>query len=98
MKYRIRYRDLAKKDVLEIKSWLSQFYPGTPIRFIEALKNGCKNLEEHPYMYEAWHDNPAYRKMVIMSYIVFYKVDDNEKKVEIVRVLHGARNIRDYLK
>jgi plasmid stabilization system protein ParE len=97
MAYRIRYRNLAKRDVQGIISWLSQFYPGTPGRFLAALKKGITNLEDNPYLYEAWPDNPVYRKMGVMDYLVFYHVDDEKKTVEIIRVLHGARNIKNYL-
>jgi addiction module RelE/StbE family toxin len=95
--YKVRYRDLAKKDVLGITEWLSQFYPGTPGHFIEVLKKGIQNLRENPYIYETWQDNPEYRKMGIMNYLVFYKVDDKKKRVDIIRVLHGARNIKEHL-
>jgi plasmid stabilization system protein ParE len=97
MGYTVRYRDIAKTDILGIKEWLAHFYPGTPGRFIEVLKRGVTNLQDNPYMYEAWQDNPVYRKMGIQDYLVFYTVDDTNKTVSIHRVLHGARNIQEYL-
>jgi plasmid stabilization system protein ParE len=28
---------------------------------------------------------------------VFYKIDDDEKRVDVYRILHGKRNISEYL-
>jgi plasmid stabilization system protein ParE len=28
---------------------------------------------------------------------VFYKIDDDEKRLEVYRILHGKRNIPEYL-
>jgi plasmid stabilization system protein ParE len=78
LKYKIVYLELAREDMKEIKSYLAQFYPGSPIRFLSALKEQISNPAENPYMYGAYGDNPPYQRMVVSNYLVFYKVD-NEK-------------------
>jgi addiction module RelE/StbE family toxin len=97
MAYKIQYLDLAKSDVKEIKNYLTQFYPSTPAKFLADLKEKITNLASMPGMYEAYHDNPSYRRMVVSSYLIFYKVDDAKQTVEIHRVLHGARDLSRYL-
>jgi addiction module RelE/StbE family toxin len=96
--YKLRILSLAKSDAKEIKSWLSQFYPSTPGKFFVKLKEGFNNLKDNPFMYEEYRDYPAYRKMTVSDYQVFYKVIKTKKIVEIHRILHGARNIREVLK
>ena len=97
MEYTLRYLELAKHDIREIKKYLTQFYPGTPARFLATLKEKIGNLARTPYMYEAYPDYPQYRKLGVSKYLVFYTVDDEKRLVEIYRVLHGARNIAQYL-
>lgn len=97
MKYRVEYIELAMDDVSDIKSYLSRFYPKTPERFLTTLKRAVENLCENPYMYAEYADNPAYRKMPVLDYLVFYKVLEQKAVVEIHRVLYGMRDIKAYL-
>ena len=39
LKFKVRFSPHAKDDKIEIKSYLSKFYPTTPKRFTTALKN-----------------------------------------------------------
>ena len=92
MKYTIRYSIFARADVSEIKQYLSQFYPGTPQKFVSQLKEGVAMLKTTPKMFEVYETNPLYRKMVVQSYVVFYRVEEKEKTVFIYRVLHGKQD------
>jgi addiction module RelE/StbE family toxin len=97
MRYTIRYLHLAKTDVKEIQNYLSQFSPSASAKFLADLKEKITNMASMPGMYEAYHDNPSYRRMVVSNYLVFYKVDDIKQTVEIHRILHGARDLSRYL-
>ena len=97
MKYKIVYIELARQDVADIKSYLSQFYPSTPIKFLTALKKGAENLRGNPFIYAEHTENTAYRRMPILDYLVFYKIYEAEGVVEIHRVLYGMRDIKNYL-
>ena len=97
MKYNVVYLNPAMQDVTEIRNYLSQFYPNTPMKFLTALKKGIENICTNPYIYPEYEDNASYRKMIILDYIVFYKVHESEMIVEIHRVLYGMRDINAYL-
>ncbi len=97
MKYEVAYTELSQDDTRAIRAWLSQFYPGTPRKFFAELKKRIVALEETPYMYPEYEDRPPYRRMVVSDYLVFYKVNEEKKRVEIHRILHAARDIRRYL-
>ena len=95
--YNIVYMDLALEDVAEIKRYLSNFYPGTWPRFADKLERGISGLSAMPYICEAWQPKPTYRRLVVDKYLVFYKVLDAEKTIQIHRILHGSRNIQRFL-
>ncbi len=97
MKYTVRFMDLALHDYVEITEYLSHFYPGTPVNFLNALEKSITILEEHPYAYEKYEHNTSYHRMVVMEYLVYYKVKEQSKTVEIHRVLHGSRHIKQFL-
>ncbi len=97
MKYTVRFMELAAQDYDDISDYLSGFYPGTAGKFLDALEKGTATLEDSPRAFEVYEHNPAYRRMVVMDYLVFYKIKEKSKTVEVHRILHGARNIRQFL-
>ena len=96
--YDVKFMDLAYEDYDEISEYLLRFYPSTPAKFLAELEKSTAVLESTPYAFEVYEPIPQYRRMVVLGYIVFYKVLEENRKVEIHRILHGARNIINILK
>ncbi|MCL2003241.1 MAG: type II toxin-antitoxin system RelE/ParE family toxin [Oscillospiraceae bacterium] len=97
MKYTVKTLDAAFRDLKEIKTALSRFYPGTARRFITQYKRKATRLKEMPYAYERYTDDMDYRRMIVNEYLVFYVVNDEAKTVEIHRVLHGSMDLSKHL-
>jgi len=76
---------------------LSKFYPKTPRRFIASLKEHIDNLKDNPYIYPEYPENTDYRRMFVGNYIVFYKVNDTEKQIDIYRILRATWDLPKYL-
>jgi addiction module RelE/StbE family toxin len=89
-RYRIRTLPIAEKELAVIDEYLSHFYESTAARFFERYDRQTSLLENMPYMGAVYKD---YRRLVVLDYLVFYKVDEESKTVSIYRVLHGARDI-----
>jgi plasmid stabilization system protein ParE len=90
MTYKLTFLSIALDDKKNIEGYLKQFYPGTPHKFVAALKEKLTGLKENPYMYQAYEGNPAYRKIVVSNYLVFYKINDEKHIIEIHRILPGS--------
>nr|AGS52031.1 hypothetical protein [uncultured bacterium contig00008] len=97
MKYKVRYSPFAKEDKEEIKKYLSKFYPETPRRFTDSLKEHIANLKDNPYIYPKYPENPDYRRMSVGNYIVFYKVNETEKQIDIYRILRASWDLPKYI-
>ena len=97
MTYKIKYLPLAEQDLNEIARSRSGFYPKTPRRVLKELREKITKLGNTPKMCEVYRLDPAYRRMVVDQYLVFYRVNDENKIVEIHRVLRGAWNLPQYL-
>ena len=97
MTYKIKYLPLAVQDLNDIARYLSGFYPKTASRVLKELREKITKLGDTPKMCEAYHLDPAYRRMVVDQYLVFYRVNDEIKTVEVHRVLRGAWNLPQYL-
>ena len=97
MSYAIKVLDKADKDFDEIMAYLSQFYPSTPSKFARALDEKLSLLGENPYMYEVYFDHPMFRRAIAAGYLVFYRVDEDAKRIEIYRILHETRTAKNFL-
>ncbi|MDR0219972.1 MAG: type II toxin-antitoxin system RelE/ParE family toxin [Lachnospiraceae bacterium] len=90
--------DLAESDYNEIHEYLAQFQESALAGFIDELEKRTAALEDMPYMFAVYEPLPKYRRIVVREYLVFYKVIEEFRRVEIHRILHGARNIVKVLK
>ena len=97
MKYSVRFSPYAKEDKEEIKTYLSRFYPETPRRFTALLKKHIANLKDNPYINPEYPENTNYRRMLVGNYIVFYKINDAEKQIDIYRILRASWDLPKYL-
>jgi plasmid stabilization system protein ParE len=95
--YSVKLLGVAEDDLDEICEYLSRFYPGTVGRFLDTLEKSFDNVAHNPRMYQPYEWNKEYRRIVVGDYLVFYKTDDNEKRVNVYRILRGKRNIPEYL-
>jgi plasmid stabilization system protein ParE len=94
MRYKVQFLEIAKQDKNQIKNYLQKFYPSTPRRFIEGLKECINNIKTMPYMYPVYDSD--YRKIVIGNYLVFYTINEDKKIIEIHRILPGAWDLSRY--
>jgi plasmid stabilization system protein ParE len=97
MQYEVKYTDAALDDIDSIDIYLSQFYPSTPDNFKIELNKCHQLLTVSPRTFPKYELNPLYRKAVVLKYIVFFTVDDENLLVIIHRVLRGAWDLGKYL-
>jgi len=95
--YDVKLLGIAESDIDEICNYLSQFYPGTPGKFLDALDKDFENVSFNPYMYPVYEYNEKYRKIVTNDYLVFYVVDEENNLVRVYRILHGKQNVNTIL-
>jgi len=97
MKYRTIYSEKVKLDIKEIALYLSQFYASTARNFMRKLKEQVQTLKTMPNMYPVYEEDAFFRRMVCGDYIIFYSVDENNKRVVIHRVFHHSRDIQPHM-
>ena len=54
-------------------------------------------VKENPYMYKSYERRPQFRQMVEEDFLVFYKVNEREKVVEVHHIIHGMMDIEKHL-
>lgn len=82
----------ADRDIMEIGLRIAQDSPRAAEKTLTALDRKCKMLARLPRLGRRREElAPGLRSFAVGSYVVFYRA--MRGGVEIIRVLHGARDI-----
>jgi len=82
----------AKQDLIEIWVYVADNNPAAAEKLLDTLNKKIGMLADHPLLGPARPDiAPDLRYLISGNYLILYRVIGDS--VEIVRVLHGARNL-----
>ncbi len=87
----------ARDDLAEIADYIAQDSPAAARRVIRELKAAMERLAQIPaigHLREDLTDEPL-RFWPVYSYLIIYRPED--KPLQVVRVLHGARDVQSIL-
>jgi toxin ParE1/3/4 len=88
----IRRTAQARVDLIEIWLYLGERSPAAADRVLDAIERLFRMLALQPLIgRERPELSPGIRSFVVMSWVVFYRAQPGA--VEIVRVVHGARDV-----
>ena len=87
-----RVSDAARADLEEIWIFIARDNPDAADRYVRAVVSTFPKLASMPYLGRQRKELlPAVRSFPVGNYVIFYRpIDDG---VEIVRILHGARDL-----
>ena len=95
--YKILYMDESRENLQEIADYLDEIDTNLADKILGEISERIQSLEDMPFRFPKYIYNQNYRWTGIKNYMIFYKVIDETMTVEIHRVLHGARNIKELL-
>lgn len=89
---RIIRSDGAEKDLDGIWDYIAQDNPAKADEWLRLLNRKIEMLAESPHMgRERSEFLPGLRSFAVGNYVIFYRV--MESGIEIVRLLHGGRDL-----
>lgn len=89
---RVQFRQAAEDDLLGIWQYIAAQDQAAATRVLQAIESKCRFLAETPKAGPARPDiAPELRYFVVGSYLILYR--EIPAGIEVVRVLHGARNL-----
>jgi len=101
MDYKIYITKDAHNDLNDITTYIKNKLcnPTAALDFLSEIEKNYEMITKNPLMFALCIDsrlkNEGYRKIIVKNYIVFYKINENEKAIYIMRVIYGRR---DYCK
>ncbi len=71
--------------------------PVAASRLLNSTQEKISTIQENPFLYPAYHNEKlaekGYRYAIVSNYIVFYKVDESNSLISVMRFLYGGQNI-----
>jgi len=94
--YRIIWRPMAEADLDDIIDYIAQDNPTRAEEFGQELRDKILSLAQHPKMGRTGRPGlPAFVRELVAhrNYIVFYRVLEEARTVEILRLKHTAQQV-----
>ncbi|MDR3424050.1 MAG: type II toxin-antitoxin system RelE/ParE family toxin [Alphaproteobacteria bacterium] len=85
----------ARLDLLKIRDYISLDDPAAAERLIRNIKEKCQFLGKHPRLTAPQRQYMNLSKHKVGNYLIFYR--PHKTGVEIIRILHMARDIESAL-
>lgn len=93
MMFALKWSEAAERDLDEAAEYIAQYNPWAAVKFLRKLEKSVDSLTDGVQ----WHRRSKYiegcRELLVRNYLVIYRVNDADRRVEIVRIIHGARHI-----
>jgi addiction module RelE/StbE family toxin len=93
---KIRWTEKASKDLQAIHAYISKDSKTYATRFVKSLIKATTKLETMPHCGRIVPELEAYglREVICQNYRVVYRIIEGSEDVEILGVIHGAREIK----
>ena len=96
--YKIIVTPDAEDDLVKLRNYIAGVILAynTAINYIRTIRNEIGSLSEMPEKYkpvddEPWHSR-GIRKFLVKNFFVYYRIDDEHKKVYILNVIYARRD------
>jgi len=90
--YKVLYSEDALADLESILDYIRTDNPSAAERFGVALFNHVDLLRSFPYIGSPVVGRPGVRQLVHTPVLIYYHVQENPNRVEILHFWHGSRS------
>lgn len=99
MKLKVVLSPLALRDLQDIHDYIARDNPDAANVFLDRIDSRLEMIREHPGIGRKREELPAgLRSVVEGNYLIIHRLIAEQKTLEIVRVLHSKRNIKNIIK
>ena len=96
-KYRIRYTSLAVDDLDLAFSYIARENLPAANELLDKLENAVLQLQDFPYLgvvlpNKETYEVSGYRYLAVDKYVIFYRIDNKQKEIQVARVFHSRQN------
>lgn len=102
--YQLEFLPAAQRDLIEIVQYISHELdnPSAAKKLAQEVITSIEKLQEFPYMHPMYYPirplKHEYRKLPVKNYLLFYWVDEYNKRITVARVVYARRKYSDLLR
>jgi toxin ParE1/3/4 len=89
--YAVIILEEAHEDLINIVAHLSLDNAVAAEKLGNGLLDLAESLETMPYRGSSVKKMPRLRKLIHGNYLIYYRIKDEERVVEVVSIVHGAQ-------
>jgi toxin ParE1/3/4 len=89
--YKVLMRQTAHDSLREVVSYISTNNTTATEKLANELVDQALSLESLPFRGSQVRKRPGYLKLVHGNYLIYYRIKEEEKIVEVLRFVHGAQ-------
>ena len=93
MTFALKWSEAAERDLDKAVGYIAQYNPWAAVKFLRKVEKNVGSLADGVQ----WHRRSKYvegcRELLVRNYLVIYRVNDADRQVEIIRIIHGVRDI-----
>ena len=95
MAFTLVWSPMARLDLWDLLSYISESDPGAAAKFGSGVFEAVERLEKHPESGRVVPEfgDPATREIIRRPCRIVYRLKQDKKLIEIVRIWHAARGI-----
>jgi toxin ParE1/3/4 len=94
MNWSLERSRIARAELDEIWAYIAADNPEAADRQLDRIETIFRNLTTHPKMGRVRDDIlPGLRGFASRSYLILYQLDEDRRCIQIVRVVHGMRDL-----
>lgn len=97
-KYRVDVSEPAENDLGDIVRYITcqLSAPVSALKMMSFFEEAMAGLSDMPQRYQLVADERlsqmGYRKLIVKNYVVFFSIDEENKVVDVERILYGRRD------
>lgn len=101
--YTVKFTSQAEEQLREIADYIrfTLQSPSTALKTLATLEKEILSLDLFPNRVPLTEEEPwrsqGFRKLSVKNYLVYFWVNEDEKKVQVTGVVYGRRDQREFL-
>ena len=96
--YDLEFLPAAQRDLVQISKYIAKSLqnPISATAVVDRMIQAAEDLRLHPYICPAYYPPQQlkyeYRKLIVGSYIMFYRVNEQRRCITVARVIYAKRD------
>lgn len=92
MNYTIKIHPLARLDITKSRDWYNEQKEGLGHKFYDAIALHIDQLSDNPHLFQVQSNEVRQAYVKKFSFAVHYLIEEQEKQVFVIAILHTSRN------